>query len=148
MTKVVEDIKSGLKGIKGAGDAIRGTAMEATDELFDQGANHPQSAASQSKNRALATKGMEEAKAADRHIGQRHGPAASTSGAGGVGQTGGVTGITGHQGTAAPTTSQNASVGGVGQAGGVTGVTGDQLGTAAPAVPGRAEYRSNDGLGA
>ncbi|KAF3766487.1 hypothetical protein M406DRAFT_277387 [Cryphonectria parasitica EP155] len=79
MVKAVEDIKSGLKGIKGAGDAIRGTAMEATDELFDQGSNHPQTAASQTKNRALADKGMQEAKAADSNIGARHGPGASTT---------------------------------------------------------------------
>lgn len=84
MSKVVEDIKSGLKGIKGAGDAIRGSTMEATDELFDQGANHPQSAASQTKNRALAEKGAQDAKLADSDIGQRHGPAAhNTTVAGG-----------------------------------------------------------------
>lgn len=75
MPKVVEDIKAGLKGVKGAGDAIRGSTMEATDELFDQGANHPQSAASQTKNRALAEKGVQDAKMADSDIGQRHGPA-------------------------------------------------------------------------
>lgn len=79
MVKAVEDIKSGLKGIKGAGDAIRGGAMEATDELFDQGSSHPQSAAAQTKNRALAEKGTQQAKMADRDIGQRHGPAAQNT---------------------------------------------------------------------
>lgn len=76
MSKLVQDVKSGLKGVKGAGDAIRGGAMEATDELFDQGSNHPQTAASQTKNRALAEKGTQEAKLADRDIGSRHGVAA------------------------------------------------------------------------
>lgn len=76
MSKIVEDVKSGLKGLRGAGDAIRGSTMEATDELFDQGANHPQSAASQTKNRALAEKGTQEVKTADQNIGSRHGPAA------------------------------------------------------------------------
>lgn len=76
MSKVVEDVKSGLKGLRGAGDAIRGSTMEAADELFDQGANHPQSAASQTKNRALAEKGAQDVKTADQSIGSRHGPAA------------------------------------------------------------------------
>ncbi|PSR85581.1 hypothetical protein BD289DRAFT_453278 [Coniella lustricola] len=76
MSKIVEDVRSGLKGIKGAGDAIRGSTMQATDELFDQGSNHPQTAASTEKNRALAEKGMQDARLADQSIGSRHGPAA------------------------------------------------------------------------
>lgn len=86
--KVVQDIKSGLQGIKGAGDVVRGSAMEATDELLDQGAGHPQSAASQTRNRALAEKGARDARAADREMGRRHGPAAhntTTNAAGGGG---------------------------------------------------------------
>lgn len=103
MSKIVEDVRSGLKGIKGAGDAIRGTTMEATDQLFDQGSNHPQTAASQEKNRTLAEKGMQEARLADRNIGQRHGPAAK------AGTMGATTGT-----TAGTTTNANAGVGGSG----------------------------------
>lgn len=90
MSSVVKDIKSGLKGVKGAGDVIRGSTMEAADELFDQGANHPQTAASQTKNRALADKGAADAKMADRDIGARHGTAAhgTTTSAGSESLTG------------------------------------------------------------
>lgn len=113
MSKLVQDVKSGLKGIKGAGDAVRGGAMEATDELFDRGGNHPQTAASQAKNRALAEKGTQEAKLADRDIGSRHGPAA-----------------------------KNASIAPAGTAHGqtVTDRAGVDQGTAAPVPTGREEY--------
>lgn len=74
MSKAVQDIKSGLKGIWGAGDAIRGGAMEATDQLLDQDPNDPQTQASQAKNRAIKEEGLRKATAADSDIGSRHGP--------------------------------------------------------------------------
>lgn len=74
MSKAVQDIKSGLKGIRGAGEAIRGGAMETTDQLFDQDTNHPQTQASEAKNRAIKEKGISDATTADRDIGSRHGP--------------------------------------------------------------------------
>lgn len=80
MTRAVQDIKSGLKGIRGAGEAIRGGAMEATDQLFDQDSNHPQTQASEAKNRAIKEKGLHEATAADRDLGSRHGPNTATAG--------------------------------------------------------------------
>lgn len=74
MPNAVQDIKSGLKGIRGAGEAIRGGAMEATDQLFEQDTNHPQTQASTAKNQAIKEKGMNEAAGADRDMGSRHGP--------------------------------------------------------------------------
>lgn len=78
MSNIAQDIKSGLKGIKGAGDAVRGNILQAGDEILDpKGANHPDIAAAQAKNRAIAEQGAAEAKAADNDIGARHGTSAS-----------------------------------------------------------------------
>lgn len=82
MSKAVQDIKSGLKGIRGAGEAIRGGAMEATDQLLEQNANHPQTQASTAKNQAIKEKGMQEATGADHDIGSRHGPNTAQAGTG------------------------------------------------------------------
>lgn len=35
MSKIVGDVKSGIKAVRGAGDTIRGTAMEVTDQALD-----------------------------------------------------------------------------------------------------------------
>ncbi|KAJ9660182.1 hypothetical protein H2198_002688 [Neophaeococcomyces mojaviensis] len=61
-----EQVRSGLKGIHGIGEAIRGTAMEATDEAF----NTKDGAA---KNKAIADKGFADAKQADHNLGHNHG---------------------------------------------------------------------------
>lgn len=80
MSNIAQDIKSGLKGIKGAGDAVRGSVLQAGDELLDpKGRSHPDTAAAQAKNRAIAEQGAAEAKAADSDIGARHGPGSSTT---------------------------------------------------------------------
>lgn len=113
MSKAVQDIKSGLKGIRGAGEAIRGGAMEATDQLFDQDSNHPQTIASQEKNRAIKEGGLREATGADRDIGSRHGP-----------------NTTATVGTSAGTST------------GMGTRTGPGTGTAAPAPTGQHEYSS------
>jgi len=63
-------IRSGLKGIHGVGEAIRGTAMEATDEAF----NTPEGAV---KNKAIADRGVADA--------ERAGDSISSHGHGGVG---------------------------------------------------------------
>ncbi|CAN8104564.1 unnamed protein product [Discula destructiva] len=81
MSSIAQDIKSGLKGIKGAGDAIRGQALQAGDELLDpKGSHHPDTAAAHEKNRAIAERGAAEAKVADNNMGARHGVAKETVG--------------------------------------------------------------------
>ncbi|KAI3391923.1 hypothetical protein diail_6625 [Diaporthe ilicicola] len=80
MSKIAEDVKAGLKGIRGAGEAVRGGAMEATDELLDQNPNHPQTQVSQTKNQAIKEKGMQQLASADDTIGRHHGTQSKTAG--------------------------------------------------------------------
>lgn len=116
MSSIAQDIKSGLKGIKGAGDAIRGKALQATDELLDpKGATHPDTAATQAKNRAIADQGVADVDAADRDIGVRHGTAQNNT----VGTT--TTTATGAP-PSVPATAE--SVGAIGV--GTTGLAGGQ----------------------
>lgn len=117
MSNLAQDIKSGLKGIKGAGDAVRGSVLQAGDELFDpKGANHPDTVAAQAKNRTIAEKGAAEAKAADNDIGARHGTAAATKnthavgGQTGLGSAGTGTGVNTTTGTTAPTTAHGTAL--------------------------------------
>ncbi|KAI0010814.1 hypothetical protein F4779DRAFT_616255 [Xylariaceae sp. FL0662B] len=70
MSKILDDVKTGLKGIRGAGDAIRGSVMEATDEAFDNNRNHPQTQATQAKNRALTEKGKQDVQGVDNMLAQ------------------------------------------------------------------------------
>jgi hypothetical protein len=69
--KIVEDIKTGLKGIRGAGDVLRGSAMEATDQAFDNNQNHPVTQASELKNQAIAQKGKNDWEAVDERLAVR-----------------------------------------------------------------------------
>ncbi|KAI3317384.1 hypothetical protein HD806DRAFT_372318 [Xylariaceae sp. AK1471] len=69
--KIVDDVKTGLKGIRGAGDALRGGVMEATDQAFDNNQNHPQTQASELKNRSLAEKGKSDMQAVDDRLADR-----------------------------------------------------------------------------
>ncbi|KAI2776004.1 hypothetical protein F4815DRAFT_449713 [Daldinia loculata] len=71
MSKLINDVKTGLKGIRGAGDAIRGEAMEVTDQAFDNNQNHPQTQTAQTKNRAIAEKGKQDVKNVDNMFAQR-----------------------------------------------------------------------------
>ncbi|KAI8959398.1 hypothetical protein F5Y11DRAFT_304006 [Daldinia sp. FL1419] len=71
MSKIIDDVKTGLKGIRGAGDAIRGEAMEVTDQVFDNNQNHPQTRTSQTKNREIAEKGKQEVRNVDDMFAQR-----------------------------------------------------------------------------
>ena len=79
--KIAKDIKSTLHGIRGAGDAIRGTAMEAVDAAAN-------SKEGEARNRAIAEKGAVDVKSADQRFGDRRaehhtvGPAAGTHDAG------------------------------------------------------------------
>ncbi|KAI0476598.1 hypothetical protein GGR56DRAFT_643476 [Xylariaceae sp. FL0804] len=71
MSKLVDDVKTGLKGVKGTGDAVRGGLMEATDQAFDSQPNHPQTQASQSKNASITEKGKQHIADADEMLARR-----------------------------------------------------------------------------
>ncbi|KAI0130413.1 hypothetical protein BJ170DRAFT_593923 [Xylariales sp. AK1849] len=102
MSKLVDDVKSGLKGIRGAGDAVRGTVLEATDQALDNNTKHPATQESQMKNHAIAEKGKHDIRGADemmaRHEWQKkegYAPASSTTSTHTSGTTG-TAGTTGH----------------------------------------------------
>ena len=61
-------LRSGIKGIHGVGEAIRGTAMSEVDKAFGTSGG-PEAG----KNEAIAQKGINSAKAADQNIGHHHG---------------------------------------------------------------------------
>ncbi|KAI2463890.1 hypothetical protein F4781DRAFT_414867 [Annulohypoxylon bovei var. microspora] len=65
MSKLVEDVKTSVKGIRGAGDAIRGELLDATDHAFGNNQNHPKTQATQSKHRAVAEKGKQDLRNVD-----------------------------------------------------------------------------------
>lgn len=84
MTGIIDDVKSGLKGIRGAGDAIRGTAMEKTDEVFDNDNNHPQTQLSQAQHRGIIEKGKQDIAGTDHMVArheQKHGKDTATGAA-------------------------------------------------------------------
>ncbi|KAL1873239.1 hypothetical protein Daus18300_004059 [Diaporthe australafricana] len=81
-SKIAEDVKAGLKGIRGAGEAVRGGAMEATDELLDQNPNHPQTQVSETKNQSIKEKGKQQLASADDTIGRHHGTTRSQAAGG------------------------------------------------------------------
>ncbi|KAI0418992.1 hypothetical protein F5X98DRAFT_335793 [Xylaria grammica] len=64
-SKIVEDVKTSVKGIRGAGDALRGNLLGATDQAFDNNQNHPDIAASKLKNQTIAEKGKRDVQAVD-----------------------------------------------------------------------------------
>lgn len=71
---VGDQIKSGLKGIHGIGEAIRGTAMSETDKAFGT-ANRPGAA----ENEASAKQGVADMKRADDKLGHNHGVNSNTT---------------------------------------------------------------------
>lgn len=71
MSKLVDDVKSGLKGIRGAGDALRGEMLEATDNAFEKDTNNPQTIAKHEENRRLEQKGRNDMRGADEMIARR-----------------------------------------------------------------------------
>ena len=60
MTRIVDDVKTGLKGIKGAGDTLRGGAMEAVDATFENRGNADAAAAAHGRNQGLMEKGRQD----------------------------------------------------------------------------------------
>lgn len=89
MSKVADDVKAGLKGIRGAGEAVRGGAMEATDELLDRNPDHPQARASETENQAIKEKGKRQLASADNTIGHHHGTRSKTAAANAAAARGG-----------------------------------------------------------
>ncbi|KAJ4172872.1 hypothetical protein NW754_003076 [Fusarium falciforme] len=79
MSKLVDDVKSGLKGVRGAGDAIRGEVLKATDQTFEKNPDHPTTVESRTENEAIAEKGKKDLRGADemlaRHEWKRKGVA-------------------------------------------------------------------------
>ena len=69
-----DQIKSGIKGVHGIGEAIRGTAMAETDKAFGT-----QNTAETVKNENIARKGFADMKAADENIGHNHGVKGTTA---------------------------------------------------------------------
>jgi hypothetical protein len=59
------DTKGAIRGIQGAGEAIRGTFNQAVDTAFSDKAG-------EAKNKAVTEKGINEVEAADRNVGARH----------------------------------------------------------------------------
>ncbi|KAK7749648.1 hypothetical protein SLS53_000226 [Cytospora paraplurivora] len=96
-SKIAQDIKAGIKGIHGAGEALRGETLQATDELFDNSNKHTETEASKLKNEAIAEKGKRDYKNADDLIGKHHGVASTTATTDASTNT-----VRGSQGTAAP----------------------------------------------
>ncbi|KAJ4212986.1 hypothetical protein FSOLCH5_013789 [Fusarium solani] len=85
MSKLVDDVKSGLKGIRGAGDAIRGEVLKATDQTFEKNPDHPATVESRTENEGIAEKGKRDLRGADemlaRHEWKRKGVASPAQGA-------------------------------------------------------------------
>jgi hypothetical protein len=63
MPKAVDQFKAGLKGIRGAGDVLRGEFMEATDRLFEK-KNKPKDPVTRSKHNAIIEKGAQDMRGA------------------------------------------------------------------------------------
>ena len=91
---VMGDVKSALKGAKGAGDAIRGTFNESVDTAFNMREGEV-------ANRAIKEKGIADMERTDQHFNQPHAPGTNAAGTHPGISTGGVTGT---NGTAAGTT--------------------------------------------
>lgn len=68
MPSFLDDVTTGLKGIRGAGDALRGELMEAVDHAFDSNSSHATTAADVTKNQTTAEKGKADMKAADEMV--------------------------------------------------------------------------------
>lgn len=68
MGKIIEDIKSGAKGIRGVGEVIRGEAMGATDRAFQSTPSHPADQDAQFKHKAVADKGRQDVRGLDNMI--------------------------------------------------------------------------------
>jgi len=100
---LLNDVKSGLKGIKGAGDAIRGDINQGVDEA----AGDKQAAA---QGQAVKDKGVKDVQAADERVGTHHG--LRTGGVGGTTTEGTTTGAGAHSGAVGSMGSQTSAASG------------------------------------
>ncbi|KAI1407891.1 hypothetical protein F5Y13DRAFT_120846 [Hypoxylon sp. FL1857] len=103
MSKIVDDVKTSLKGVRGAGDAIRGEVLEAADQAFDNNQTHPETQASKTKNRAIAEKGKQEVRNVDDMFARREWERKGVSGVDGAAPAHPPT-ATGASNAPAPTT--------------------------------------------
>ncbi|EXJ85553.1 hypothetical protein A1O1_05917 [Capronia coronata CBS 617.96] len=89
----LNDVKSAVKGVKGAGDTIRGTVNESIDTAFNEKEG-------ETANRAIKEKGKTEMQAADQHFSEP-GTAPPTGGLSGTKATasGTTTGAGAHSGS-------------------------------------------------
>lgn len=68
---VLGDVKSALKGVKGAGDTIRGTFNESVDTAFNEREG-------EAKNKAIKEKGIADMERTDAHFSKHKGTAPTT----------------------------------------------------------------------
>ncbi|RBR25719.1 uncharacterized protein FIESC28_01472 [Fusarium coffeatum] len=71
MSKLVNDVKSGIKGIHGAGEALRGNVLEATDQAFHTDKNDPSTLKKETDNKIVAEKGKQDMKDFDNTLARR-----------------------------------------------------------------------------
>ncbi|KAI0424726.1 hypothetical protein F5Y09DRAFT_129709 [Xylaria sp. FL1042] len=96
--KVVDDLKTGIKGIRGAGDALRGSLMDAADQAFDNNQNHPETQASKLEHQTITEKGKRDMQTIDDRLAQHEQKrkAAKSSQPGFTGNGAGAAQGTGH----------------------------------------------------
>ena len=70
MSRLGEDIKAGVKGIRGAGDVLRGEVMGATDKIFEN-KHDARDAHAQAKDRAVTEKGKADLRGMDEMFARR-----------------------------------------------------------------------------
>ncbi|KAH6884409.1 hypothetical protein B0T10DRAFT_130632 [Thelonectria olida] len=68
MSRLVDDVKTTLKGVKGAGDAVRGDLLDATDKAFEKDPTDPTSVAKNTKNQAIREKGKQDVRNVDEMV--------------------------------------------------------------------------------
>lgn len=56
-SKTADNVKTGLKGLRGAGDAVRGGVAQTVDQAFDPQPDHPKTKGNVTRNHAIAEKG-------------------------------------------------------------------------------------------
>lgn len=68
MSKIIDDVKAGVKGVRGMGDVLRGEMMGRTDKVFESRASKPGHEAdvrSQAKHQAISDKGRQDVQGMD-----------------------------------------------------------------------------------
>ncbi|KAI1827591.1 hypothetical protein F4861DRAFT_491887 [Xylaria intraflava] len=74
-SNTIKDLKTTIKGIQGASEALRGEALATLDRALDPDPNDPQTRAAAEKNQAIADQGKRDMQALrDRLAGQKGQP--------------------------------------------------------------------------